>query len=1081
MDEDDYIRRKAFAQVKESCVALSRLSMVETSRFDEKSTDLVIALKKLHQTLVDIKSPYLVFDSSFGDYVFLPLSHILQHKSVKPLNDRTTELLLKIISFLINYCWNVQLKRSMAKEFLILIVSLVSIKDRAVSNETKQAACLALNELFRATYNSPDARVLYTDLKQIPVINFTIVFVLDHCFLEGDGELKLQLLALETLTRLFFDLINDGEVLATMLPGAMSTLCKSLSGVSVYGKTRHFKCVSASINFLRELLVHVFSDDALTCVLPGDKSEVNFNQIRTKSWLKFTKEQVKISLNQISKLRSTNRQDILISLLLFSKELLNKTPHSLDNCMFLVMDTLALLVSNSEYTSVSDGAKSVISDILVSGNQDMNNLLLKRVDAWIDSLPRLLVANDDVNTTRLLNSIKSILGLLLANGKDISILKNRLVHIVCDSVTLTPRFTKIHLNDMTSSERGIQISDNQLRQLATNENTDALITGDNPSFASLSLTNYVTPHTQKSVESLFEFLGSHISSATNLLETFLAESIDSYSDSSKLVSMWLGLSVLKGFISRQKTNIDDWFDFSGDNAEAMIQSEENTLILSGIIHELGELYNSTLECRTTDPGSEAMICFALRGMGLLSQLLEKSFKNDLVDYLYPIINHISDSSQIVAECAHDSIVVIASSCGYASVRELLFDNMDYIIDTISIKLQTLDISLQAPLILTSLIKLSGPSITIYFDDLVASMFVILDDYHGYSKLTESIFQVFKALVQETNAGNKDNILEPLRETTESDLKTITNIDSLILNISCAKKRINVDSEKFGSHPNAPFSSFRDDDGNFNESGISDDELREEGENHVSLDNEEEQELEKWTSPVAKPSYMIIHKITNYALNFLTHQSSSLRFNLLLLIISAVPVLSTQKTEFLPTINNLWPSVVKCLSDSEEYVVISAVEVIELFCTYSDEAFMLGRMQDVWPLLKALLPFDNHNTKYSNQSLTLGNSAYQPVDSNASRKVPSSARITSAVYSALSEAINHVNLPLATIEDIINTNAPMICSGGDLGPKTSGLRLSIYHKYGDLLWLYDCINQPSLQAITAPTGNLSGLKFQSIVI
>ncbi len=47
-----------------------------------------------------------------------------------------------------------------------------------------------------------------------------------------------------------------------------------------------------------------------------------------------------------------------------------------------------------------------------------------------------------------------------------------------------------------------------------------------------------------------------------------------------------------------------------------------------------------------------------------------------------------------------------------------------------------------------MINLAGPSLLPFLDDLIESIFVVLESFHGYKKLVELLFTALKAVVDQ---------------------------------------------------------------------------------------------------------------------------------------------------------------------------------------------------------------------------------------------------------------------------------------------------------------------------------------------
>ena len=198
------------------------------------------------------------------------------------------------------------------------------------------------------------------------------------------------------------------------------------------------------------------------------------------------------------------------------------------------------------------------------------------------------------------------------------------------------------------------------------------------------------------------------------------------------------------------------------------------------------------------------------------------FRPELVDALFPILERIGSTNSAMQHHALTCLNIVSSACEYSSPKDLIIDNIDYLVNAISLKLNTFDISPQSPRILAMMVKLCGESLIPYLDDLVESIFTILACFHGYPKLVESLFQVLNAVVEEGNKGMEKAITDG-KEKAEARPKPLpkhqitTSLDDLVAEIKAitAKKKsssydpilaLDLDDpppSKFDDHPSTP--------------------------------------------------------------------------------------------------------------------------------------------------------------------------------------------------------------------------------------------------------------------------------------
>jgi hypothetical protein len=77
------------------------------------------------------------------------------------------------------------------------------------------------------------------------------------------------------------------------------------------------------------------------------------------------------------------------------------------------------------------------------------------------------------------------------------------------------------------------------------------------------------------------------------------------------------------------------------------------------------------------------------------------------------------------------------------------------VNAVSLKLNVFDLSPQTPVVLKMMLKLVGPKLVPHLDDLVVSIFSILDGFHEYERLCEELFLVLGIIVEESSKGDPD--------------------------------------------------------------------------------------------------------------------------------------------------------------------------------------------------------------------------------------------------------------------------------------------------------------------------------------
>ncbi|KAK6308150.1 hypothetical protein J4Q44_G00214210 [Coregonus suidteri] len=90
------------------------------------------------------------------------------------------------------------------------------------------------------------------------------------------------------------------------------------------------------------------------------------------------------------------------------------------------------------------------------------------------------------------------------------------------------------------------------------------------------------------------------------------------------------------------------------------------------------------------------ICILLEGIGCFAQALEMDFRLILMTLLYPVLEKAGHETLLISQAALDAMWDISQACGYASIKELINENSDYLLNDVSLNLQRLGVRPQGP-------------------------------------------------------------------------------------------------------------------------------------------------------------------------------------------------------------------------------------------------------------------------------------------------------------------------------------------------------------------------------------------------
>lgn len=340
-----------------------------------------------------------------------------------------------------------------------------------------------------------------------------------------------------------------------------------------------------------------------------------------------------------------------------------------------------------------------------------------------------------------------------------------------------------------------------------------------------------------------------------------------------------------------------------------------------------------------------MTALSLQTLSTTSRILSSSFRPLLLTVLYTLLSHLASPHHLIASYAETALSHVAYNTGYASVQNLILDNVDYVINVVSQRLTPSRLSPNAPLVLIAMIRLTRSEIVPLVHDIVDEIFDALDDYHGYEVLTSGLLAVLVTLVDAmaddvATQGPSAERLEKLKELKRLGKPPNPEADFDRFKHWWAEKEKRRHEEVNKILERAPEHAW----------GKKDDAKPEEEEVEAANDPHDDGEI-----PPTR-SQEITTQILDKSLNFLSHNSPFLRARILSLIARAVPVLAAGNREgdLLPLIDRSWGIILLRLDDALPYVVTEAAEVVASLCEHVGD-FMSRRILDtVWPKLQKIV-------------------------------------------------------------------------------------------------------------------------------
>ncbi|KAM0168895.1 hypothetical protein ACHAPF_010506 [Botrytis cinerea] len=898
-------RNEIFQELKPYCVNLSQLALKNAGDSNSLISSTENLLGALRRTCDNE-----AFDEKLADYVFFPLSQILRSK--QKYTDKLSELTLKCLRLLLEQGWRNHIAIDLAKQLLILLTLMIGgVPGQApikAPEELVLEALAALAALFEDLARVPEASFTITDESTIPAVGHCITSILD-AITEGPSA-EIQSEGLNAL-KAAWTCIKDVQAHASFLPGTVSALTKCLTPTTASRRSQ--KTIVMALESLLLVLTTVLSDVKTRTIRTSRNTEMEVgsnreNDMLTKSWLTATTSQIKLSLANVVKLRTHKSNNVRVSLNRLCIILLDECHDTLADSTSILVETCLSLVGAEDPLDASTTSIADLATIHLSIGESIK----KTCYNWVISLPRVMQMNDETAKVSALHQLSASYKLLSTLNLGSSILDEALSRSLRDSLS--------SVIETSSHPRAMQ-------EVSLDPNSQALMMLSSEQMLSRDFPPILMPEeSQKSTRlAVVTFLRSLNESQSNMtMASEMLEYVRQASGPSLLAAYWISSQLIQ-LAASQNEEMNEFF--------------ESTLLASDDYQATNhDLYSYSISVLSSEDHN---LDWRVKGIALeivsnSAKHLKEDFRAELVDILYPVSQLLGSTSGDLRGRATVCLNILAQACGYPSTRELIVENVDYMVNAISLRLNTFDISPQAPQVLIMMIRLTGPSLLLYLDDVVSSIFAALDNFHGYQGLVEGLFAVLGEIV-ETGSQSRQLRLSgvPHVDAIQCRTRTIT-VDSIVQAIEKQQERLKTQENIGpGDFPREPWKS----------ASASLDDMGQVGESNDD-NNIETVEIQK--IPVTK-TYTMVQSIIRLCQHYLTNPSPTLRTRLLGLIRTSSVALQSDEESFLPLVNDIWPVVIDRLYDKESHVAIAAADSIAAICRSAGN-FLNTRIAVQWPRL-----------------------------------------------------------------------------------------------------------------------------------
>ncbi|KAL5360682.1 armadillo-type protein [Aspergillus floccosus] len=885
-------RQLAFTKLKEPCVELSSVGLKFRGN-QATSGDVLRALNPVYGVLSELAGRDAL-DEKLAEYAFFPLSHIFNE--TQRISSACLETAVNCLRILILDGWRENLSPQMGKQLIILLTLIVggapgalntshSAKSRPEELTIAGFRCLAAT--FDVLGGPVAEETVYHEIGTATIVDQTV-----YVLLEGIVDERSEDLCISAATALqaLYHRVTDRIVLASIMPRTVSALTKTLKPTTQKRRTYRLLCICLEI--LTDLLRKVLKDQAVESTPdPSETKTEDDRVVLDGSWLKATASQIKIALANIIQIRRHERPEVQDALLSLCLMVIEDCQKSLEDSIPIVVDSMVVLAEledggtpNNAYSALTHTATTypVVLDSLKNS-----------LHVWITAFPRTMQGNDETAKQWALKQISTAYQILsqIQSGSDI--LTNSLAVGLCDSVAAAVNHAANSLQPLST-----ETMDSQSLEVLHHRSQSM-------EFPPVLMEHRSQQQTLKDLQSMVVRLNA--SETGGDITRLIINRLHHEAGSAMTAPFWLALTCLKSSTPLAAAFDDfistDQLEPSGSFATRSSMIEELYYISLPILSE--PLLDDTRDWRVS--------ALALEAVALQAQQLGETFRPELMDALYPVLQLLASRNPNLQQHAMTCLNILTASCNYDSTSTMIVENVDYLVNSVALKLNTFDVSPYPPQVLFMMVKLCGGRLIPYLDDLVDSMFSILDLYHGYPKLVEMMFKTLAAIVDE---GTKSPLLLAIENgkpnfhrKKQYQTMPISTLAGDLAKRKAKRSQYSEDlpeaSDEKTSHPRRPWAT------ESTETSKQPDDLDFDLENLPTDESDEPlpppRDPEDQEKPLSKSHTLLLHIVKSIP-SHLSSPSPYLRRSLLSIFIQVSPVFGEHENSFLPLINDVWPAV-----------------------------------------------------------------------------------------------------------------------------------------------------------------------------
>ncbi|XP_077411165.1 TELO2-interacting protein 1 homolog [Vanacampus margaritifer] len=928
----------AFAYLRPACVLLTRVPTLDN-------------VETLSAQLKEVNDATL---QQLQEYVLFPLRFVL--KVPRPKKDKLVQAVVETMHHILgNTC--IQSWQTLHELFSELCLCLSSPnnpgKPADTSEELKLTVLGCLDALLHSAYG--DIVFKFFEATTLPELGAAVSLLLALAEKEKSRDVQIAALKFLQVLTVQCDCSEDhvvpsseereavGNAMASFLPGVTMAVGRIITGDVRQGHgvtVRAVKVWSRTVSLVME-------DAQLQSSEPLKSPSVDLGRIgqlmvhRTPDWVKNTSGKLCMLLKKIiSSTVAHQHWRVRLEVVELAEHLLDRCSQSLGECVGLLLETLVGAI-NDEEPRVRERCEVALKkasqknqmsvnpeDIKCkNGSQTFTDVLSENLHSLATSLPRLMRTSDDQKKLFVLNVFLGYLKLL---GPLLSVVLNSAVHLERISKALM-QVLELDVTDVRIVEErghnatietsaGSQHSAHVRRKhflFFTDDKIFSVLTEICRTFGYygnlflltdlfLELYRQSSAYRKQAAMVLNEIIrgasGISVNAGGKRLEGEDGGLPHSHEDLNAAVML-----VMEEYIS-----LNNWHLIIV-NEETDRDRQDQQLLRPPVLLSISNTHADPLQViHPSSPASTLhqlnsniwQLCIQLEGVACFAQALGHNFRPLLMTSLYPVLEKAGEETLLVGQAALDSMWDISRACGYSSLKELINDNSDYLLNDISLNLQRLSQHPQAPRVLTVMLTHSDCTLLPLVRDIIQDVLMALDlSYDHTASLFCSVLHALMKALARWFPLTSSKTKEPARPKQTSAEQEVFDIRQFLLDYRKQKELAQGigmeedDPEDLEIPP--PTTEFEEDDG----AGGCD--VKAELPTHLSITKD----------------------VMERCIHLLSDSNLRLRLKVLDVLELCISVLSERENELLPMAHRCWPALLQRLTADDPLAVLRAFRVL----------------------------------------------------------------------------------------------------------------------------------------------------------